>query len=233
MSAVKREVYFRPEAFKFFRETGKNNNRPWFHANRERYEDLVRRPFLRFIRDFAPHLRRISPHLVASAKPVGGSLFKIQRDVRFTRDKRPYKTWASARFYHERARDSHTPGFYLHVEEDDVHAAAGVWRPPSLALGKIRNAIVHRPEEWKAATRSRAFKEKKVGFWGEKLKRAPTGFRMDHELIEDLKWKDHIVYVDFKDEDVLSPDLMPKFVEACRTFAPFDRFLADALGLPF
>ncbi len=229
---VERRSYFTPELFKFFRELKVNNKREWFLANKDRYEKHVRRPFLAFIQGFAPHLRAITPHLVASARPVGGSLFKIQRDVRFAKDKTPYKTWVSARFYHEQARDSHTPGFYLHLEENNVHAAAGVWHPETPALDKIRGAIVRRSQAWNAVVRRREFKEG-VQFWGERLKRPPSGYRADHPLIEDLKWKDFIVYVDFRDEDAFSPDLMSKFAETCRLFAPFNKFLADALGMPW
>lgn len=224
---------FSRELFGFFRDLKRNNNRAWFLANKERYERCVRRPALNFIRDFAPRLRAVSPHLVASARPVGGSLFKIQRDVRFSKDKTPYKTWASCRFYHVRARDAHTPGFYLHLEEGDVHAAAGVWRPPTAALDRIRRAVVARSAAWRSAVRRPALSARGVKQWGERLKRAPSGYRPDHPLIEDLKWKDFILYVDLSDDDPVSPKLMDRFVEACRLLAPFNRFLCRALGLPF
>ena len=81
----------------FLRQLKRNNNRDWFAANKKRYEEVVRDPMIQFIKDFAPKLKKISPQFVADPRTVGGSLFRIYRDTRFSRDKSPYKTWASFR----------------------------------------------------------------------------------------------------------------------------------------
>jgi len=88
--------YFTPAVFKFLKELKKNNNRPWFQANKERYEKIVRNPLLDFIGDLGPHLRKISPHIVVDNSPSGGSMFRIYRDTRFAKDKTPYKTHVAA-----------------------------------------------------------------------------------------------------------------------------------------
>ena len=90
--------------------------RDWFQENKEFYESAVKRPLLEFIEAFAPHLREISPHFRADAR----SLFRIHRDVRFSKDKRPYKTHAAAQFRHSAGKDVHAPGFYLHIEPGRV-----------------------------------------------------------------------------------------------------------------
>src|SRR5512135_3506941 len=95
--------YFSADVFAFLRELAANNNRDWFQANKERFEQRVREPILRFIEDFAPRLSRISPHLVADPRPSGGSLFRIYRDTRFSQDKSPYKTHIGVHFFHESA----------------------------------------------------------------------------------------------------------------------------------
>ena len=82
-------AYFTSETFAFLRELSEHNNRDWFAANKKRYESEVRDPALRFISDFAPRLHRIAPRLVADPRPVGGSMFRIYRDTRFSRDKSP------------------------------------------------------------------------------------------------------------------------------------------------
>lgn len=105
--------YITPKLFSFFRDLKKNNDRDWFEANRARYERDVREPLLAFTDAFAEPLYKISPHFRAEPKKVGGSLFRIFRDVRFSKDKSPYKTHAGVHFRHERARDVHAPGFYL------------------------------------------------------------------------------------------------------------------------
>lgn len=119
--------YISPKLFRFFRDLKKNNDREWFEDNKQRYEDDVRGPLLAFIDDFAEPLYRISPHFRADARKVGGSLFRIFRDVRFSKDKTPYKTHAGVHFRHENAKDAHAPGLYLHLEPGEVFMGAGIW----------------------------------------------------------------------------------------------------------
>ena len=107
---------FAPALFRFLRDLRKNNDREWFLAHKDVYERDVNEPALAFISAFAAPLRKISPHLVADARPIGGSLFRIYRDVRFSNDKRPYKTHVGIHFRHRSAGDAHAPGFYLHLE---------------------------------------------------------------------------------------------------------------------
>jgi len=223
---------FTPGLFTFLRELKRHNSKTWFEAHRSRYLAQVQRPFLAFIRAFGPRLIRMSPHLVASAKPIGGSMFKIHRDVRFTKDKTPYHTRVAARFLHGRDPLGHGPGFYLHLEPDDCSAGSGIWLPPAAQALAIRNAIIAAPDAWKAITRRGAF-AKQAAFWGESLKRPPAGLRADHPLIDDLKRKSFITFVDFTEAEVCAPDFLGRFTEACRIMAPFNRFLAEAIGLPW
>src|SRR5205823_3395521 len=99
------KAYFSPKFFKFFRELGINDERAWFEENRQRYESDVKGPLLQFIADFAAPLRKISKHYVADPRPNGGSIFRIYRDVRFSKDKSPYKTHAAAHFRHSAGKD--------------------------------------------------------------------------------------------------------------------------------
>src|SRR5687768_5522973 len=113
---------FGPELFGFLAELEQNNDRDWFTANKRRYEDDLLEPALAFIEDFEPHLRQISPHFRADARRTGGSLFRIYRDTRFSKDKTPYKTTAGFYFRHERYKEVRAPGFYLHLAPGDVFA---------------------------------------------------------------------------------------------------------------
>ena len=135
----------------FIEELSRNNKREWFQANKERYVAEVRDPLLGFIEAFAPKLRGISPHYVADARPNGGSLFRIYRDTRFSKDKTPYKTWGAVQFRHERGKDVHAPGFYLHVQPGNVFMGAGLWHPDAPTLANIREAIVEGPANWNRA----------------------------------------------------------------------------------
>ena len=100
---AERSKYFTPEFFAFFGELAKNNNKEWFTKNKERYEKAVQEPSLRFIRDAGQRLQKISSYIVADAKPFGGSLSRIYRDIRFSPDKSPYKTEVGIHFWHAKA----------------------------------------------------------------------------------------------------------------------------------
>ncbi len=105
------QSYFRPRLFQFLAQLRRNNRRAWFLKHKAEYEDLVRQPSLRFITDLHLHLRSVSPWLVANPKPVGGSLFRIYRDVRFSKDKSPYKTHIGMHFRHASSSEAvHGPG---------------------------------------------------------------------------------------------------------------------------
>lgn len=223
---------FTPGLFSFLRKLKTHNAKAWFEDHRSRYLEQVQRPFLAFIRAFAPRLAKIAPHLVASAKPIGGSMFKFHRDVRFTKDKTPYHTRVAARFLHGRDPLGHGPGFYLHLEPGDCSAGSGIWLPPTAQALAIRNTIIAAPETWNSITRRGAFATR-AAFWGESLKRPPAGIRADHPLIDDLKRKSFIAFVDFTEAQVCAPDFLDRFTDACRVMASFNRFLAGALGLPW
>ncbi|MFC1886438.1 TIGR02453 family protein [Thermodesulfobacteriota bacterium] len=107
--------YFSPETFIFLKELAENNNRHWFQENKRRYEEHFKGPAMCFIADFSEVLRKISRHFTADPRPVGGSLFRIYRDVRFSNDKSPYKTNAGIQFRHYQGKDVHAPGYYLHL----------------------------------------------------------------------------------------------------------------------
>lgn len=226
------QAHFTPELFEFLLDLRVNNNGEWFQANRGRYERYVKEPLLGFIEDFGPSLHSISAHFVADARANGGLMFRIYRDVRFSKDKSPYKTQAAAHFRHEAGKTAHAPGFYLHLAPGEVGAGVGIWRPATPTLTEIRNAIVADPDGWEEASSGPGFVSE-FSIVGDSLKRFPKGFEADHPLIEDLKRKDHIAWVDFDEEDVVSPGFLEDFASVCQRAVPYMRFLTTALGLPF
>ena len=221
-------AYFTSESFAFLRELSKNNNRDWFAANKKRYESEVRDPALRFISDFAPRLHRIASHLVADPRPVGGSMFRIYRDTRFSRDKSPYKTHLGIHFFHEKAKAAASvPGFYLHIAPDECFAAGGIWHPDAQSLAKIRQSIANGSAEWKSIRRS------KLPIEGGSLKRPPRGFAADHPMVEDLKRTDFITSVPLTPKQISSKNFMADFAASCRRMTPLVRFVAQSLKLPW
>lgn len=226
------ERHFGPELFEFLRALRRNNRRDWFQANRERYEEHLRHPSLQFISDFGPRLRQISPHFAADPRPVGGSLFRIHRDVRFSADKSPYKTHVGIRFRHREAKQIHSPGFYLHLEPGACFAGIGVWHPDGTTLGRIRSFLIDHPEAWRRTIAGRRFGGR-FDLGGDRLKRAPRGIDPQHPLIEDLKRKDFVAYAPLADEAVTAPGFLADYARDCRAGAPFVRLLCEAVGVPF
>lgn len=222
---------FSPALFRFFEDLKRNNRREWFLANRERYERDVRRPALTFLRTLAPRLRAVAPQFVISLKSPGGTLRTIHRDLRFTKDKTPYKTRLSARVYHAAGKDVHAPGFYLSIGPDDCSAAAGIRHPPTAELRKIREAIVREPGRW---TRILAGAKRRGALpWGESVSRIPRGFPKDHPLAAEIRKVDFFLYRDFTRREICAPDFLDRYLTAIRAFTPSQRFLLDALGLPW
>lgn len=230
--AEPRYVGFNDTTIGFLRELSRNNNRDWFKENKPRYEELVLDVALRFIQSMQKPLADIAPHFVALPTRVGGSLMRVYRDTRFSKNKLPYKTNIGIQFRHEQAKDVHSPGYYLHIEPDSVFLGAGMWRPDSDPLRAIRERIAARPAEWRRITFDAAFKRHfKLG--GETLTRPPRGFDKDHECIDDIKRKSFIAVKDMDVAACLTPRFQQKVETAFKSATPYMRFLCDAVGVRF
>ncbi len=220
--------YFSTATFTFLKDLAANNDRVWFEENRSRYEDHVRIPALRMIRDFAPLLAKISPHFQAGPR----SIFRIHRDVRFSADKSPYKTHTGIQFRHDAGRDAHAPGFYLHVEPGNSFVGLGMWHPDGPSLLKVREHIVANPDAWRGVVGKKSFSGA-FDLQGDRLVRSPKDFDPEHPLIEDLKWKDYIGIRPVPQTYLSDPDLPANLAATFAAGAPLVRFLCDAVGVPF
>ena len=225
-------TYFTEATFRFLRALARHNSREWFQQHKADHEEHVRAPFLRLIADLQPDIATISRHYRADPKPVGGSLFRIQRDTRFANDKTPYKTWSGARFFHERGRQIEAPSFYLHVQPGACFLGAGLWHPEADAHRRIRAFILDNPSGWKAAVRTPAFR-RRFEFGGESLVRAPRGYPADHELIDDLKRKSFAAMAPLDDAVVLGPRLRRSVATGFAGLAPLVDYLCAALDVEF
>jgi len=226
------KTYFSKATFTFLRALARNNNREWFKAHQAAYERDVRDPFLALIADLQAPLAKISPHLRADPRKSGGSLFRLYRDTRFANDKTPYKTWAGARFFHERRREIESPSFYLHIQPGDCFVGGGIWHPQPATLKRIRDFLVDNPAAWKRATQGKAFRGR-FEFWGETLSRPPRGYDAQHELIEDLKRKNFAAGEPLSDALACSGELLPAVVGTFKALAPTIDYLCAALDLEF
>lgn len=223
---------FHKATFDFLDELTTHNERAWFEANKPRYESLVREPALEFIAAMAPALQAFAPHFRAEARKMGGSLMRVHRDTRFSRNKTPYKTNIGIQFRHELARDVHAPGFYLHIALDGCFFGVGCWHPEAEALGKIRALIAEKPQKWLDVRNDKEFS----AHWnlvGDRLKRPPRGYNADHPVIEDIKRRDFVADAPLFFNDVISPALVRQAEQRFAETVPFMGFLCEALGVPY
>ncbi|UCC25775.1 MAG: DUF2461 domain-containing protein [Gemmatimonadales bacterium] len=223
---------FSRETFRFLSDLAANNRRDWFDQNRDRYERHVREPAQEFIVAVGERLDDISPQLRADPRPVGGSLFRIYRDVRFSKDKSPFKTASGIQFRHAAGKDAHAPGLYLHIEPRNCFVGMGAWRPAGPALRAIREGLAADPGGWREAVNDPAFK-RSFELGGESLMRPPRGFDPEHPLVEDLKRKDFVAFAAVPQAFLTGADLVDDFLSLCAPGRPFLQFLCTALGVPF
>jgi uncharacterized protein (TIGR02453 family) len=228
----KSKVSFTPELFAFLADLREHNTREWFAANKDRYESALLEPALEFVADFAPYLETISSHFRADPRPSGGSLFRIYRDTRFSKDKTPYKTNLGIHFRHERSRDTHAPGFYLHLSPGEIFLGGGIWHPDTATALRIREAIVDDSDGWRRATRAGAF-AKSFTLGGDSLKRPPAGFDAGHPFVDDLKRKDFFGWTTLTEQQVTAPGFIAEYARRCQSIWPLMRFLCEALELPY
>lgn len=216
----------------FLRDLAANNDKEWFADHKQDYEDKVRTPALEFIEEMDSWIRMISPHYEATAKKVGGSLMRVYRDVRFSKDKSPYKTNVGIQFRHEIGKDVHAPGFYLHIAPEEIFLGVGTWRPEPNALKAIREHIVSKPGPYEDAISHKPFTQI-YEMSGEKLKRAPKGFDAEHPLIEEIKRKDFIGVCPLDESLLYTGNFCEEVAKRFGRAQPLQKFLCDALGLRF
>jgi uncharacterized protein (TIGR02453 family) len=224
--------YFTPRLFSFLRELAAHNDRDWFAQHNDEYEAHLRERALRFIADAGPVVTAVSPHFVAEASKVGGSLLRIQRDTRFTPDKSPYRTYLGLHFRHEQWKDRATPRIYMALRPRGSYLGVGTWRPDSATAAAIRRAIVSRADVWREAAHSDVFHQT-FTLVGDELKRPPRGFDPSHPLIDDLRRKDFAGVSPLTQTDVTSEGFLELFADRCRRATPLLEFLCRATGVPF
>lgn len=223
---------FHPSTVQFLDELASHNNRDWFNKNKPRYESDVLEPSLAYIEAMQKPLATLSKHFVAIPKRMGGSLMRVYRDTRFSKDKTPYKTNVGIHFRHEKGKDVHAPGYYLHISPEECFLGCGIWHPDSKALAKIRKTIHKDQAGWKRAAHGRAFKNT-FELGGASLKRPPKGFDNEHPMIDDLKRKDFIAVTELEYDDLFDTKVTKTITTKLKKGSPLMKFLCGALGLKF
>jgi len=218
---------FPKRGIEFLKKLKRNNNRPWFQRHKEEYEMNVRFPMQCLIATLAGKLRDEIPEFEFHPRR---SIFRIYRDVRFSKNKAPYKTNIAASFQPRGAPAGiEFPGLYIGIEPGEIFVGGGLYLPSSAQLKAIRRTIVDQPDEFLAIVEDRRFKKRFGSILGEKLQKAPLGFAKDHPLIDYLRYKQFYVGVEWDDE---SPCYSKKFADTVAAIfldsVPFIRWLMKA-----
>jgi uncharacterized protein (TIGR02453 family) len=210
----------------FLRRLKRNNRREWFNAHREEYERDVRAPMIAVIERLAVDFRSFAPDLVASPKR---SLYRIYRDIRFSEDKKPYKTHVAAVFPCRDLPKHEGAGMYFHVAPDGVWVGGGLWAPQTPQLQIIREHVAANHRRLRAIVTAPAFRKTAGGLEGERLQRVPRGFPKDHEAAEYLKHRQFLAGAEFPAAFATNPKFYNGLVGVFRSISPLVRFLNEAL----
>lgn len=226
---------FRPGALGFLRSLRRNNRREWFEGNRDRYEDEVRGPLRALVEDVDIRLAAFAAEITGDPRR---SVFRIHRDVRFSRDKSPYKTNAACWFFHRDAgtgvgREAHGgAGFYFQIAPGECLMGGGLWMPPPASLSLIRQRLSEEPEAFEEIVMAPGFR-RRFGPLDEEamLTRLPRGFPADHPAGRWLRYRSFTAGRDLAERDIASPRLVERLADDFRRLTPLVRWLNEALGL--
>jgi uncharacterized protein (TIGR02453 family) len=228
---------FGPGAQGFLRALERHNERPWFEANRERYEREVRRPLAALVEEVDVRLATIAPEIVGHPKR---SLFRIHRDVRFSNDKRPYKTSAAAWFHHAdagrgvgTATTAHGgAGFYFDIGPTTIQLGGGIWMPPRPTLARIRE-VIDEDHETLAAILDDPARRRRFGTLdpAARLTRMPRGYAEGHPAAGLLRHTSFTLGRELTERDLQSPKLPDLLARDFARLVPLVRWLNGALGL--
>ena len=218
---------FSSKAFTFLAQLERNNEKAWFEAHRDEYEAHIRAPALEFIEACGAWFDAQGLPYVAQAKKAGGSLGRIHRDVRFSKDKSPYNTHVHMGFHHQDATEERPlPGIGVWWDSSAASVGAGCWMGGTAVLGKVRDAIVADPDGWRKAKANVSLEHKA---YAPPLKTAPRGYDRDHPLIDDLKRTTFACDIPMTKAE-FTTRLMPTFQASVRKAQPFVGFLEKALA---
>ncbi|MFY0608183.1 MAG: DUF2461 domain-containing protein [Cyclobacteriaceae bacterium] len=211
---------------KFLIELNKNNSKEWMDANKKWYQEC-RQEFISFVEELLAELKVIDP-TVADLR-AKDTIFRINRDIRFSKDKRPYKVNFGAAIS-EGGKKSGNPAYYVHFQPGSHFIGGGIYMPEAETLRKIRQEIDYNPEELKKIVSDSAFSEVYGEIRGEKLKTAPKGYPKDHPNIEFLKLKSYTVMREVDDKLATKEGYVQHVLESFELMKPFNDYLGVAVS---
>jgi len=218
-------TYFSPEALKFLRGLKRNNDREWFQARKDVYERELKTPMLALVGEINEEMLRFAPENV---RPPQKAMMRIYRDIRFSKDKRPYKTNVAAWWARTGLEKTSGGGYYFHLSPDEVVIAAGVYMPEREQLLAIRRHLVEHHAELRRVLEGKKLRSLMQEFDGLRLSRPPKGFSADDPAMDLLLCRQWGVAAHLPPETATKPALLKEIVERFKAAAP----MVDLLNAP-
>ena len=218
---------FSKEAMQFFRGLERNNTREWFLPRKALFEEHVKAPMHRLVDTVNGALRTFAPDYVTDpAKAV----YRFYRDVRFSKDKSPYKTQIAASFYHRTLAGHGGAGYYFAVNHKVSAIGGGIYMPPPESLLAVRNHIAEHHADFRRIVKTAAIRRLFGDIDGEQLTRVPKGFCSEHPAADLLRYKQFLLYIELPGDLAGTAELYPAIVQRFRAIAPFLNFLNAPLA---
>ncbi len=219
--------YFTPAFFKFFDELGKNNNKEWFDVNRERYENNVKVPFKKLVTDLNEKLLNDFPDL---NREIHKNIFRINRDIRFAKDKSPYKNNVAAVFSRKGTQDVDYPGFYIHIGSKELLVGGGKYEVSKEQLAKIRQEIYYNNAAFKKILNDKAFKEKYKTLSGDKNKVLPAEYKEFEKEQPFISNKQFWYHAQLTRKDITGDNLDTLILSYFKAGMKMNKFLLEAIS---
>lgn len=221
---MKNQVTIPKSSLDFLRQLKENNNKPWFDENKSTYLKE-----LSHIESFAGALlEELSKTDVLETASGKKSVYRIYRDIRFSKDKTPFKTFWGGSF--TRATSARRGGYYFHLEQGNSFFAGGFWGPNAQDLKRIRTEFANDAAPMQEILHSKSFVETFGTLQGEQLKTAPKGFDKDHEAIDLLRFKQFLIIKRFNDKEILSANFLEQALQTCINMRPFFDYMSEILS---
>lgn len=218
---------FTPDFINFFQELSKNNNKEWFHTHKKRYETSVKHPFENLVGQLIDQIQGYDPEIVISPKDA---ILRINRDIRFARDKSPYNTFVTAFISRQGRKDKSIPGFFIRLAPDMLGIMCGCYSPNKKQLGGIREAILQQSARWKSIINDPTFRESFGEVKGQQYKRLPAPYAQEVERLPVLANKQFYLLKELPSTIIISDQLVNELMQYWHAAQPFNQFLMNAIN---
>jgi uncharacterized protein (TIGR02453 family) len=218
---------FPDEGMKFLRDLKKNNNREWFTPRKPVFEEKVRRPMIELVSAIHREMLRFAPDYVGEPAKC---IYRIYRDIRFSKDKTPYKTYASALLLRNGFdKNEGSAAFYLGVSPENIEVAGGIYTPDRDVLTAVRQHVADHHKDFRATFEKPKIRKLFGDLSGESLTRVPKGFDADHPAADLIRRKQYLLDAKIDPKLAVTPSLLKEIVTRLEAMTPFIEFLDQPL----